>query len=153
MQLGYEVRAKNGLTLVANWTLSKQVYQNGYNDIQQQVPERSIYQYDQTHNVKFSAVYQLPFGKGRRFLNILEPLGQPAGQRVGDERSLLVPLGNPVEAAHQLHLRQGSQAAEHQLELARRPGGAAVRGAMEHQRDHHHAVVQHQGRLHATITS
>ena len=37
MQLGYEVRAKNGLTLVANWTLSKQVYQNGYNDIQQQV--------------------------------------------------------------------------------------------------------------------
>ena len=29
---------KNGLTLVANWTLSKQVYQNGYNDIQQLVP-------------------------------------------------------------------------------------------------------------------
>ena len=68
MQLGYEVRAKNGLTLVANWTLSKQVYQNGYNDIQQRVPQRSIYQYDQTHNVKFSAVYELPFGRGKRFL-------------------------------------------------------------------------------------
>ena len=67
MQLGYEVRAKNGLTLVANWTLSKQVYQNGYNDIQQRVVERSIYQYDQTHNVKFSAVYELPFGQGKRF--------------------------------------------------------------------------------------
>jgi hypothetical protein len=33
------------------------------------VPERSIYQYDQPHNVKISAVYQLPFGKGRPFLN------------------------------------------------------------------------------------
>lgn len=69
MQLGYEVRTHNGLTLVANWTLSKEVYQNGYNDVQKQVLERSIYQYDQTHNVKFSAVYELPFGNGRRFLN------------------------------------------------------------------------------------
>jgi hypothetical protein len=68
MQLGYEVRARNGLTLVANWTLSKQIYQNGFNDIQQRVPERSIYQYDQTHNVKFSAVYELPFGQGKRFV-------------------------------------------------------------------------------------
>jgi hypothetical protein len=67
MQLGYEIRTKGGLTLVANWTLSKQVYQNGYNDVQQRVPERSIYQYDQTHNVKFSAVYALPFGEGKRF--------------------------------------------------------------------------------------
>jgi len=69
MQLGYEVRTRKGLTLVANWTLSKQVYQNGYNDIQQLVPERSIYQYDQTHNVKFSAVYELPFGAGKPFLH------------------------------------------------------------------------------------
>lgn len=68
-QVSYEVRAKNGLTLVANWTLSKQVYQNGYNDIQQLVPERSIYQYDQPESVKFSAVYELPFGKGKRFWN------------------------------------------------------------------------------------
>jgi hypothetical protein len=68
-QVSYEVRAKNGLTLVANWTLSKQVYQNGYNDIQRLVPERSIYQYDQPESVKFSAVYELPFGKGKRFWN------------------------------------------------------------------------------------
>jgi hypothetical protein len=66
MQLGYEIRAKSGLTLVANWTLSKQVYQNGYN-VQRRILERSIYQYDQTHNVKRSAVYELPFGDGKRF--------------------------------------------------------------------------------------
>jgi hypothetical protein len=69
MQLGYEVCSRNGLTLVANWMLSKQVYQNGYNDIQKLVLEHSIYQYDQTHNVKFSAVYELPFGVGKPFLN------------------------------------------------------------------------------------
>ncbi len=68
-QIGYEVRTRNGLTLVANWTLSKQVYQNGYNDIQRLIPERSIYQYDQPHNFKISAVYQLPFGKGKALLN------------------------------------------------------------------------------------
>ena len=68
-QIGYEVRTRNGLTLVANWTLSKQVYQNGYNDIQRLIPERSIYQYDQPHSVKVSAVYQLPFGKGKALLN------------------------------------------------------------------------------------
>lgn len=68
-QLTYEIRAKNGLTLVADWTLSKQVYQNGYNDIQQLVPERSIYQYDQPEAVKATAVYQLPFGRGKRFFS------------------------------------------------------------------------------------
>jgi len=57
------------LTLVANWTFSKQVFQNGYNDVQQLVPQRSIYQYDQPQAIKATAVYQLPFGKGRRFVN------------------------------------------------------------------------------------
>jgi hypothetical protein len=68
-QVSYEVRAKNGLTLVANWTLSKQIYQNAYNDIQKLVPERSIYQYDQPESIKATAVYELPFGRGKRFLN------------------------------------------------------------------------------------
>ena len=68
-QATYEVRAAKSLTLVANWTLSKQVFQNGYNDIQRLVPQRSIYQYDQTHSVKATAVYQLPFGRGQRFFD------------------------------------------------------------------------------------
>jgi hypothetical protein len=68
-QATYEVRARNGLTLVANWTLSKQIFQNGYNDVQRLVPERSIYQYDQPQSVKATVVYQLPFGRGQRFFN------------------------------------------------------------------------------------
>jgi hypothetical protein len=68
-QATYEVRATDGLTLVANWTLSKQVYQNGYNDIQRLVPQRSIYQYDQPESVKATVVYQLPFGRGKRFFD------------------------------------------------------------------------------------
>jgi hypothetical protein len=47
--------------------LSKQIFQNGYNDLQQLVPERSIYQYDQPQAVKVTAVYQLPFGPGKHF--------------------------------------------------------------------------------------
>jgi hypothetical protein len=69
VQATYEVRAANGLTLVANWTLSKQVFQNGYNDIQNLVPQRSIYQYDQPQSVKATAVYQLPIGRGQRFFD------------------------------------------------------------------------------------
>ena len=68
-QVTYEMRVRNGLTIVADWTMSKQIFQNGYNDIQQLVPERSIYQYDIPETVKATAVYQLPFGQGRRLLN------------------------------------------------------------------------------------
>ncbi len=68
-QATYEVRARNDLTLVASWTMSKQVYQNGYNDIQKLVPERSIYQYDEPESVKATVVYQLPFGQGKHFMN------------------------------------------------------------------------------------
>jgi hypothetical protein len=68
-QATYEVRARNGLTLVANWTFSKQIFQNGYNDLQRLVPERSIYQYDQPQSLKATVVYQLPFGRGQRFFS------------------------------------------------------------------------------------
>jgi len=67
-QATYEIRARRDLTLVANWTMSKQIFQNGYNDIQKLVPERSIYQYDIPESVKATAVYQLPFGPGKHFL-------------------------------------------------------------------------------------
>jgi hypothetical protein len=69
LQITYEIRARNDVTLVTDWTLSKQVFQNGYNDIQRLVPERSIYQYDQPESVKATVVYQLPFGRGKHFLN------------------------------------------------------------------------------------
>ena len=76
-QIGYEVRTKNGLTLVANWTLSKQVYQNGYNDIQRLVPERSIYQYDQPHNCQILGRVPTPVWKGQAVLEYVQPLVQP----------------------------------------------------------------------------
>lgn len=81
VQVSYEVRARNGLTLVANWTLSKQIYQNGYNNIQKLVPERSIYQYDQPESIKATAVYELPFGRGKRFLNTSSRVFSPLVSR------------------------------------------------------------------------
>ena len=67
VQTSYEVRMKNGLTLIANYTFSKMVYQNGYNDILTLTPERSIYQYDEPHNVNLTGIWDLPFGQGRRW--------------------------------------------------------------------------------------
>jgi hypothetical protein len=54
---------------VANYTLSKFIYQNGFNDIQKMIPERSIYNQDRTHNMSVGSVWMLPFGKGRSLLN------------------------------------------------------------------------------------
>jgi hypothetical protein len=67
MQVTYEIRAHKDLTLITNWTLSNELFQNGYNDVQQLVRERSIYQYDQPQLFRVTAVYELPFGPGKRF--------------------------------------------------------------------------------------
>jgi hypothetical protein len=69
-------RYRNGLTFEWNYSLSKlltdsdnQVAGNGTTQDQyNRRLEKSIGGFDQTHSVKFSTVYELPFGRGRRFL-------------------------------------------------------------------------------------
>jgi hypothetical protein len=69
-------RYHNGLTFEWNYSLSKlltdadsQVAGNGTTQDQyNRRMEKSIGGFDQTHSVKFSTVYELPFGRGRRFL-------------------------------------------------------------------------------------
>jgi hypothetical protein len=69
-------RFHNGLTFEWNYSLSKlltdsdnQVAGNGTTQDQyNRRLEKSIGGYDQTHSLKFSTVYELPFGRGRRFL-------------------------------------------------------------------------------------
>jgi hypothetical protein len=76
MVLKLEKRYSAGLTFLTSYVLSKIVTDadsawvggaamNHYN----RSLERSIGQFDQTHNLKFSYVYELPFGKGRKYLN------------------------------------------------------------------------------------
>ena len=77
MVLKVDRRFAGGLTFNWNYTLSKLMtdsdtyFANGgaAQDHYNRRLEKSIGQYDQTHVLKFSTLYDLPFGKGRRWLN------------------------------------------------------------------------------------
>jgi hypothetical protein len=77
MVLKAERRLSGGLTFQWNYTFSKILtdsdsYDAGGSsqDHYNRGLEKSIGQYDQTHAVKLSTIYELPFGKGRRFMNM-----------------------------------------------------------------------------------
>jgi hypothetical protein len=75
MLLKLDQRFSNGLTFNASYVLSKLLTDSDSYDADNSAAdhynrrlEKSIGQYDQTHNVRFNYVYDLPFGKGRQFL-------------------------------------------------------------------------------------
>jgi hypothetical protein len=74
--LKLERRFTAGLTFQWNYTFSKLITDSdsydGTTTSQDQYNrsvEKSIGKYDQTHTLKMSTIYELPFGKGRRWLN------------------------------------------------------------------------------------
>ena len=77
MVLKIEKRFSQGWTMLGSYNFSKILtdsdtyYANGglAQDQYNRGLEKSIGQYDQTHSVKFSSVYELPFGKGKRFIS------------------------------------------------------------------------------------
>ena len=71
-----ERRFTAGLTFQWNYTLSKLITDSdsydGTTTSQDQYnrrAEKSIGRYDQTHAMKMSTIYELPFGKGTRWMN------------------------------------------------------------------------------------
>ncbi|MBK5293660.1 MAG: TonB-dependent receptor, partial [Acidobacteriia bacterium] len=77
MVLKLERRFTSGLTFQWNYTLSKIItdsdsYDAGGGSAMDQYNrrlEKSIGRFDQTHALKLSTIYELPFGKGRKFMN------------------------------------------------------------------------------------
>jgi hypothetical protein len=65
LQVNYNMRVGRSLTLLGNYTLSKMVEQWGWADPFNNVPQRGLYFNDRPHFVKFSTVYELPFGRGK----------------------------------------------------------------------------------------
>lgn len=65
LQVNYNVRMGRDLTLLANYTLSKMVERWGYNDPYANVMQQGLYFLDRPHFIKFSTVYELPFGRGK----------------------------------------------------------------------------------------
>jgi hypothetical protein len=67
MQITWETRARNGLNILAAYTLAKQIEQDGFNDAYAGVMQRGLVSFDRPHTLTLSAVYELPFGKGKRW--------------------------------------------------------------------------------------
>jgi outer membrane receptor protein involved in Fe transport len=75
-------RYSNGLAMEWNYTLSKLLtdvdsFSEGSGTTQDQYNrrvEKSIGEFDQTHALKMSTVYELPFGRGRRYLASSHPV-------------------------------------------------------------------------------
>ncbi|MBI3681026.1 MAG: TonB-dependent receptor [Acidobacteria bacterium] len=69
LQITVETRQRAGLNLIGTYTLSKMIEQTGFNDVQQNIMQRGLYTWDRPHRLTVGSVYQLPVGKGRRYLN------------------------------------------------------------------------------------
>jgi len=68
MQVVVETRLRD-LSLVGNYTLSKHIVREGFIDVQQNILQRSLFANDVPHHISLAAVYEFPFGKGKRFFS------------------------------------------------------------------------------------
>jgi hypothetical protein len=67
LQVNYNFRFRAGLNLLGNYTLSKQVERSGFNDPYNNVYQQGLYFLDRPQVVKLTAIYELPFGQGKRW--------------------------------------------------------------------------------------
>jgi hypothetical protein len=67
LQINYNQRLRGGLTILANYTLSKQIEEWGLNDPYTKTYQQGPYTLDRPQVLKVSTIYQLPFGKGKKF--------------------------------------------------------------------------------------
>ncbi len=69
LQVSVQKRYSHGLTFSANYTLSKNIQATSYVNAQDAAPTRVLTAFDRPQRFAFAPSYELPFGKGRRFLN------------------------------------------------------------------------------------
>jgi hypothetical protein len=67
MQTRFEKRFSAGFTSSVSWTWSKLMEARTYLNGGDPMPERVISDQDRTHRLVVTAIYELPFGRGRRF--------------------------------------------------------------------------------------
>ena len=68
LQINYNLRIRGGLSLLANYTLSKQIEEWGFNDRWTNTYQQGPYYLDRPQILKITPMYELPLGKGRKFL-------------------------------------------------------------------------------------
>ncbi len=67
LQLNYNVRLRGGLSVLANYTLSKQVEGSNYTDFYTRNLQSGLYFLDRPHVLKATVIYELPFGEGKKW--------------------------------------------------------------------------------------
>ena len=88
LQFNYNLRVRGGLQLLANYTLSKQIEEWGFNDPYNSVYQKGMYFLDRPHVIKITPVWMLPFGRGREVRHQFRPLPQLADLGLELERHL-----------------------------------------------------------------
>ncbi|GAB4367680.1 MAG: hypothetical protein OHK0021_11050 [Bryobacter sp.] len=66
LQINYNVRM-GGLVLITNYTWSRMLETWGFTDPFSGVPQKSLYFNDRPHVFKLTGIYDLPFGRGKKF--------------------------------------------------------------------------------------
>jgi hypothetical protein len=69
LQSVFTTRTRNGINLNVNYTFAKNLLRSGYLDSQNDVMQQGVTQYDRPHRFVASMIGQLPFGRGKRWLN------------------------------------------------------------------------------------
>jgi hypothetical protein len=69
VQVSYNLRIRSGLNLNTNYTFSKTMERNGFQDNLNNVMQQGLTANDRPHKFVFSMIGQLPVGRGRRWLN------------------------------------------------------------------------------------
>lgn len=67
LQINYRWRMRGGVNFFGNYTLSKQIELSNFNDRQAGVYQQGLYFLDRPQVLKANVVWELPFGKGKKF--------------------------------------------------------------------------------------
>jgi hypothetical protein len=67
LQINYNVRTRSGLSLLGNYTFSKQVEEWGFLDRYTNLHQNGLYFLDRPHVLKLTTIYELPFGTGKHW--------------------------------------------------------------------------------------
>jgi hypothetical protein len=67
LQVNYNLRIRSGLNVVADYTLSKQMEEWGFNDRFTNTYQQGPYTLDRPQVLKVTTIWDLPFGEGKKF--------------------------------------------------------------------------------------
>ena len=154
LQLKYEVRMRGDLNVLTNYTFSKSVDQTGtFNDYQQQILQRGISRYDRPHSLTVATVYNLPFGKGKHFVNSAN--GFVNRLVSGWQNTVQFRYSSGLPAALPSNVIQVANAVVPNIDWGadRDPGLESVRGPDERPREHQLDQRQQEGGLHRASTT